>query len=306
MKTAQYGVKLSEMNFKALISKINPETRKTGVVGFPVKHSVSPAMQNAAFLASGMNYIYLSFEVKPEDIGEALNALGILGFRGINLTIPHKETSIPFLDEISPEAAKIKAVNTVLFEEGKKKGFNTDIEGFLRPLVSEAGWSPAGQKAVVLGAGGAARAVVFSLLDSGAEEVVIANRSPGRAGELAGLMRSLFPCSIIRHIPAGGGAAGDEISSASLLVNCTPLGMSGEIPLDSAACLKPGIIVYDLVYNPPETPLMAAARERGAGVIGGLGMLVYQGAGSFRIWTSAEPPLDVMKKACAEAAGVPA
>lgn len=289
------------MNLKELISKINTGTQKTGVFGFPVKHSASPAMQNAAFLAAGLNYIYLSFEVRPADIGEAVNALRVLGFRGMNLTIPHKETCMPFLDEISPGALKIKAVNTVQNSEGKLYGYNTDIEGFLRPLVSEAGWEPKGKKALVLGAGGAARAVVFSLLDAGAGEIAIANRRPERAAELAGFMKELFPAAAISSLPLGADLPAGEISSSQLIVNCTPLGMKGENPLDGADCIGPGQVVYDLIYRPAETPLMAAARKRGAGTIGGLGMLVYQGAASFKIWTSAEPPVGVMKEACRNA-----
>jgi shikimate dehydrogenase len=292
---------MNSTNFKDFIHGINPETHKTGVFGYPVKHSASPAMQNAAFLAKGLNYIYLSFEIKPEDIGSALNALGVLGFRGINLTIPHKESSLPFLDEISPEASKIKAVNTVLFEGGKMKGFNTDIEGFLRPLVLDAGWSPGGKKAVVLGAGGAARAVAFSLLDSGAKEIVIANRTIEKAAKLAGFMKELFPSASIIHIPVSSNRLYLEISSSSLLVNCTPLGLRGETPLEKPGCLGPGLIVYDLIYKPSLTPLLASAAERGAETIGGLDMLVYQGAASFKIWTSADPPVEVMKSACRRA-----
>ena len=292
---------MNSTNFKNLIDRISPETQKVGVFGYPVKHSASPAMQNAAFQSAGLNYIYLSFEVKPEDIGEALNSLRILGFRGMNLTIPHKEICLPFLDEISEEALKIKAVNTVMVDSGKLKGFNTDIEGFLKPLACEKNYQPAGKKVVVLGAGGAARAVVFSLLDAGAGEVVIANRNAGRAGRLSAFMKSLFPLPDIRHVSISNDSLPDEISASSLLVNCTPLGMKGEIPLDNTACLKPGLIVYDLIYRPALTPLLSAALERGADTIGGLGMLVYQGAASFRIWTSVEPPVDVMKKACARA-----
>ncbi len=294
---------MNSTNFKDLIDRINPETQKVGVFGYPVKHSASPAMQNAAFESAGLNYIYLSFEVKPEDIGEALSALRILGFRGMNLTIPHKEICLPFLDEINEEASKIKAVNTVLVDSGKLKGFNTDIEGFMKPLVCEKNYQPAGKKIVILGAGGAARAVIFSLLDAGAEEIVIGNRNMDRAGHLSDFMKSLFPLSNISRVSISDDSLPDEVLSSSLLVNCTPLGMKGEIPLDNTECLNPGLIVYDLIYRPVETPLLSIARQRGADTIGGLGMLVYQGAASFRIWSSIEPPVDVMKKACARAIG---
>ncbi len=291
------------MNFKDLISRIGPETRVVGVFGYPVKHSASPAMQNAAFLSAGLNYIYLSFEVKPQDIKEALNSLKVLGIKGMNLTIPHKETSIAFLDEISAEASKIEAVNTVMLENGKLRGFNTDIEGFLKPLVSENGWIPEGKKAVILGAGGAARAVVFSLLDAGASEIVVANRTPERAKKLSEFMKPLFPSAEIRCVPISDSSLAGQISSSSLLVNCTPLGMKGESPLRDFDCIKPGIKVYDLIYRPADTPLLAGARKKGADTIGGLGMLVYQGAASFKIWTSADPPIGVMKNACREAIG---
>ncbi len=291
------------MNSKDLISRIGPETRIVGVFGYPVRHSASPAMQNAAFLSTGLDYIYLSFEVKPQDIKEALNSLRVLGIRGMNLTIPHKETSIAFLDEISAEALKIKAVNTVMLENGRLRGFNTDIEGFLKPLVFENGWLPEGKKAVILGAGGAARAVVFSLLDAGASEIVIANRTPERAKKLSDFMKPLFPSAQIRCVSISDSSLANQISSSSLLVNCTPLGMKNENPLRDFDCIKPGMKVYDLIYRPADTPLLAGARKKGADTIGGLGMLVYQGAASFKIWTSADPPIGVMKNACREAIG---
>ncbi len=289
------------MNSEDLTLKISPATKMVGVFGCPVKHSASPAMQNAAFLAAGLDYVYLPFEVKPDDIEPALNAVRILGFRGINLTIPHKETSIPFLDEISEEALKIKAVNTVMADSGKLRGFNTDIEGFLKPLVMEKKWPPEGKKAVILGAGGAARAVVFALLNEGAGEITIANRNIARAEELADFMKNIFPGSIIKTAGIADSSLHREISGSSLLVNCTPLGLKGETPLEDASCLGRGITVYDLIYRPSDTPLLTAARNRGADTIGGLGMLVYQGAASFRIWTSVDPPVDVMKKACEKA-----
>ncbi len=288
------------MEIGDLTKRINPETQIVGVFGYPVKHSASPAMHNAAFSSSGLNYIYLSFEVKPEEIEKALKALPVLGIKGVNLTIPHKEIAMPYMDNISEEALNVGAVNTVKVDSGVLSGYNTDVEGFLNPL-SEKGWQPEGRKAVVLGAGGAARAVVFALLSSAVSEIVVANRNLERAGRLSTDMQSRFPAARVAPASIFDSLLFREISDSSLLVNATPLGMKGEMPLGKTDCIHPGLIVYDLVYNPNATPLLEESGKRGADTIGGLGMLVYQGAASFRIWTSVDAPVEIMKNACEQA-----
>lgn len=289
-------------------SQISPETKITGVFGYPVKHSASPAMHNAAFKACGLDHVYVAFEVKPEHLGDALNGLQALGIRGVNLTIPHKENALRHMDELSPEATATGAVNTVVIESGKLKGYDTDIEGFLKSLSEEADFSPEGKKAVILGAGGAARAVLFALSKSKISEIIVANRTGERAEKLAIEMKKKFPAIKISAIPLDSDKLSEEISSCSLLVNATPLGMeeklcdvsSCKIPISNTECLHKGLTVYDLIYTPPTTTLLKESEKRGAKTINGISMLVYQGAASFKLWTGREAPVDVMKHAVEE------
>ena len=279
------------------IQEIGPETRIVGVFGFPVKHSASPAMHNAAFRACGLDYVYLAFEVVPENLGDALLALPALGISGANLTIPHKEKAVQYMNELSEEAASIGAVNTVVIESGKLKGYNTDIEGFVKSLSEDAGFAPEGKKVVIFGAGGGSRAVLFALAHAGVSEVTIASKPLNQADKLASEIAQKFPEVKIKAIPFDSGSITEEISSCSLLVNATPLGMKGEIPISNTKCLHEGLTVYDLVYTPLSTPLLEEAKKRGAQAVNGLSMLVYQGAASFKLWTGVEPEISVMKQA---------
>ena len=254
-------------------------------------------MHNAAIAALGLHFVYIPFSVRPDDVGPAIQSLPRLGIVGVNLTIPHKVSVIPFLDEITPEARTIGAVNTVHVVDGKLIGYNTDGEGFMAPLLNR-GFRSRGAKVVVLGAGGAARSVVYRLASDGSD-VVVANRNRDRAEKMGAEFRELLPGSRIRS--AGLNAAlGPDIDSAELVVNCTSAGMHPQesdippIPLDA---LRKGQIVYDLIYRPRETRLIAAARAAGADTLNGVGMLVHQGAGAFRIWTGIPPPVDEMERA---------
>ncbi len=280
--------------------EIGPETKVVGVFGYPVKHSASPAMHNAAFRACGLDYLYAAFEVKPEHLRDALLGLPALGICGVNLTIPHKENAIQYMNELSEEAAATGAVNTVVIESGKLKGYNTDIEGFLESLSEDAGFTPGEKKVVVLGAGGAGRAISFALAKEKASELIIANRTARRAEKLVSEIRQKFPEVKIKAMPLSSNSIGEEISSCTLLVNVTPLGMKGEMPVSNTECLHEGLTVYDLIYTPLSTPLLEEAKKRGAKTVNGLSMLVYQGAASFELWTGKEPPISVMKQAVRE------
>ncbi len=282
------------------IQEIGAETRIVGVFGFPVKHSASPAMHNAAFRACGLDYVYLAFEVKPENLRDALLGLPALGISGANLTIPHKEKAVQYMNELSEEAAGIGAVNTVIIEPGKLKGYNTDIEGFAKSLSEDAGFAAEGKKVVIFGAGGGSRAVLFALAHAGVSEVTIASKPLDQAEKLASEVAHKFPEVKIKAIPFDSKSVGEEISSCSLLVNATPLGMKGEIPVSNTECLHEGLTVYDLVYTPATTPLLEEARKRGAQAVNGLSMLVYQGAASFKLWTGVEPEISIMKQAARE------
>lgn len=268
-------------------------TRVVALLGWPLGHSVSAAFQQAAFDYCGVDARYEPWETPPDALPQRVAALRALEVLGANVTIPHKEAVTEFLDEVDPEADRIGAVNTIVRREGRLLGYNTDGVGFLQPL-RQAGFDPRGRRVLVVGAGGAARAVVAALLDAGAAAVVVANRTQGRAEELAR-----------RFGIAAAASAEDAAREAELIVNCTPVGMAGGprgLPLNPRR-IRPGAFVYDIVANPPQTPLLAAARSRGCRTLGGLPMLVCQGAASFRLWTGQEPPLEVMMAAARRALG---
>lgn len=265
-------------------------TKRVGVIGFPIEHSLSPAMHNAAFKALGMDWDYDKYAIPPDVIKLSLREFKDHGFVGLNVTVPHKQAVMPFVkpDEI---ARAVGAVNTIDFRANK--GTNTDVSGFMDDLRAH-GVSPAGMRVVVLGAGGAARAAVYGLAEAGAR-LVIVNRTPERARELIDSLR-------VRAIVGDT----DAVADAALIVNCTSVGMQpkvGESPLPDDAPLQSGVIVYDMVYRPAQTRLMTQVEAAGGRAIGGLGMLVRQGAAAFRLWTGVEPPLDVMFAAVNRALG---
>jgi shikimate dehydrogenase len=279
---------------------VSGNTKVIGVFGFPVEHSLSPAMHNAAIAALRLAFIYVPFKVLPDQIGPAIQSLRSLGIVGINLTIPHKERVLPFLDEITDEARDVGAVNTVHCVEGRLLGDNTDGRGFYEPL-RELGVTVAGKRVVVLGAGGAARAVVFRLAREGAQ-ITLANRTRERAERLAlavaeaGLGRATVQTTTLERTPE----LADAIAGAELLVHTTRVGMIPEtdvlppVPLEA---FHPNLLVYDLVYNPVETLLLKQAQARGCRTLTGVKMLVYQGAAAFQRWTGHWPPTDVMEQA---------
>ncbi len=279
---------------------IDGRTRLVGLIGWPVAHSCSPAMHNAAFAALKLNWSYVPLPVRPEALAAAVAGLAALGFRGANVTVPHKEAVVPLLDSLSPEAARINAVNTIVVEEdGRLVGHNTDVAGFIAAL-RQSGFSPEGRAAVVVGAGGAARAAVRGLLGAGAARILILNRSSARAEKL---ISELEADDRVQTLPLTPEALVESAQETDLLVNATPVGLwpnaeasiwPMEVPIPAR------ITVFDLVYNPVETLLLRQAREVGARTIPGLGMLIAQGAAAFRLWTGIDPPLDAMRRAAEE------
>ncbi|MHB0912422.1 MAG: shikimate dehydrogenase [Armatimonadota bacterium] len=267
------------------------KTRLAGVFAHPVHHSLSPAMHNAAFSALGLDWAYLPFDVHPDNLEDAVSGIRALGLAGVNVTIPHKERVIPFLDSISDEARAIGSVNTIVNEGGRLVGYSTDGEGFMRSLIA-AGGTPG--RTVILGAGGSARAIVYALGHAGAS-VSVANRTPERAVELCRTVNSALGSAVAE--PAR--LSLDLVREAELIVNCTSVGMYPSVDEQPvpAEWLHPGLFVYDLIYNPAETALIRSAREAGARAVNGVGMLVAQGAVSFALWTGIEPPVDVMEQA---------
>ena len=282
-------------------------TLRLGIIGYPLGHSASPAFQQAALDHLGLAATYERWQVEPERLAERVRRLRSPEFLGCSVTIPHKQAIMPLLDEIDAAARDIGAVNTVVHRDGRMVGANTDLAGFLRALREDGAYEPRGRSALLLGAGGAARAVAYALLAEGAAGVAIANRSPERARVLADELAARFPARV-HALPLDAEALApllDASVSVDLLVNCTSLGMShGPDPDASpvpAGLIPAAALVYDLVYNPQETPLLAAARLAGARTLGGLPMLVYQGAAAFRLWTGREAPVDVMMKAASAA-----
>lgn len=280
--------------------------RFAGVLGWPLEHTLSPEIHNAAFRAAGLDWVYLPFPVTPEGLAPAVQGLRALGAAGANVTMPHKESVIELLDEVSDDAATLGAVNTIERVGGRLIGHNTDVAGFAAVLTHDAGYSPAGRRAVVLGAGGAARAVVKALDELGAAEISVVARDPRRAEAVAGLADA----AAARVVPWE--RAADECSAADCVVNATPVGMyEGDMSRDEAArtdpsggaAFRPGQFVCDLIYQPPTTPLLERARTAGADAWGGLGMLVHQAAAAFAIWTGREAPIEAMSAAAVRAAG---
>jgi shikimate dehydrogenase len=265
-----------------------------GVLGWPLKFTLSPTIHGAAFRASDLDWVYLAWPVPPESLREAVEGLRVLGAVGANVTMPHKSTVLPLLDEIGGDAEAVGAVNTLQFSGGRLIGHNTDIEGFERFLTADAGFDPAGESVAVLGAGGAARAVVRALGQLGAGDIAVVARDRERAEEIVPL------ADVTRT--ADWSSAADVISEARLVVNATPLGSDGGDALPELG-LKPGQTVVDLNYQPSSTSLVDDARKVGADAWGGLGMLVHQAAASFRIWTGQPAPLETMSAAALRAVG---
>ncbi len=284
---------------------ITATTRVVGLFGDPVAHSLSPLMHNRAFAERGLDWVYLAFRVPRERLAEAVRALPALGLAGVNVTIPHKEAVVPLLDEVSRTARLIGAVNTIVVEaEGRLVGHNTDAPGFAAALARQ-GVGLAGCHLLLLGAGGAARAVAFQAALDGAEAIEVCDLDGGRAAALTAELATHFASCRVHHLPLEPEAVAAALARATLLVNATPAGMEGSeaaYPIDLEA-LHPGLFVYDLVYNPAETPLLAAARAKGLGCDNGLTMLALQGAAAFALWTGEPPPEASMVATLQEAAG---
>ena len=268
---------------------LSGNTRLAILIGDPVRHSLSPVIHNAAFAACGLDWVFLACEVPEGRVPEALAGATALGIEGLSVTMPHKAAVAAAVDELSGAAHLLGAVNCVSRHGDRLVGHNTDGGGFTDALAGEAGWSAAGCRCVVLGAGGAARAVTLALADAGAAEVAIVNRTAANAIAAAALAGD-----------RGRVAEPGEVGNFDLVVNATPLGMHGysdaPMPLDPAL-LRPDQLLVDLVYEPAETALLAAARQRGLRAFNGVHMLVHQAARAFELWTGTEAPVEAMTAA---------
>ena len=269
--------------------RLSASTRVAGVIGHPVRHSLSPALHNAAFQALDLDWAYLAFDVAPGEGYGAVRAMRALGIEGLSVTMPHKEDAAGAVDRLSPVAARLGAVNCVHLRGREVVGENVDGIGLLDALRLDEGFSPQGARCLVLGAGGAARSIVLALVEAGVADVAVWGRTPERAEAAASSL--------------GGRAVADPADvEYDLLVNATPVGMpdSPGLPVDPAV-LRAGTLVVDLIYHPPVTPLLEAARAAGCVAVNGLGMLIHQAAHQFRLWTGEDPPLEVMSAAAVSA-----
>lgn len=272
---------------------MNSQTRMTGVFGYPIHQSLSPDMHNAAYKEMGLNYASAAFSVSPETLKQAVEGIRALSFRGVNVTIPHKVAIMEYLDEIDEEALDIGAINTIVNDNGKLIGYNTDGRGFVQSLLEEAEISVAEKRVLVLGAGGAARAVGISLARRGVSHMVVANRSVDKAAELAR--------HISKHVSCRALSLGDldkiDLKEIDLVINTTSIGMVpqiNEMPISDEQ-LHSGLLVSDLIYNPIKTKLLHAAEAKGAKIHNGVGMFVHQGALALELWTGQKPPVGLMR-----------
>jgi shikimate dehydrogenase len=276
--------------------------RVIGIIGYPVKHSISPYFQQAALDYYQLDIRYQAWETRPEQLEETVSRLRDPQDLGANVTVPYKERVLPLLDEIDGVAGLIGAVNTIVKRDDGLAGFNTDAHGFVQALRQRGNFEPEGKQAVILGAGGAARAASFALVQERVGSLTIINRTLKRAEALAGSLRGYQASTALRTqvvaLPWHNVGMPETFGQCHLIVNCTTIGMrhgpeEGKAPLNLEA-IPSGALVYDLIYNPSPTPLLELARRAGANILGGLPMLVYQGAASFELWTQRKAPIDIM------------
>jgi shikimate dehydrogenase len=274
---------------------ISGKTMIYGIFGYPVEHTFSPGMHNSAFKKLGMDACYVPFAVPPGNLENAVRAVVPLGLRGLNVTVPHKERVLAYLDELSEEARLIGAVNTIEVRKGRLIGHNTDGRGFLRSLREHGGMDPKGKKFLFIGSGGAARAVSFSLALAGAAVIVFRDIDTRKASLLA---NDILEKTGVPSMAIGQEMLPEYAADADCLINASPLGLRRTDPLPMPAELvEREHLVCDLVYNPPETALLKMAKKRGAKRLSGLGMLLYQGVIAFEIWTGEKAPVLIMKNA---------
>jgi shikimate dehydrogenase len=284
--------------------KIDGHTKVAGIFGDPIGHTLSPAMHNAAFKAIGLNAVYVPFHIKADSKGAlktAVEAIRAMNMLGVNVTIPHKERVFKFLDEVDEHAIDIGAVNTIVNRDGRLFGYNTDGAGYLLSLRKDTGFKPTGKRVVIIGAGGAARSILYSILGLKPVSVVLANRTVKRADSLANEFARKFSVTV-ETTDLERAAMEKALSSADLVVNTTSIGMmgKGELGLPLKA-LPSKAVVSDIVYRPLKTGLIKDAEKRGLKIHTGLGMLVRQGAIGFELWTSKKAPVSIMEKAALKA-----
>jgi len=272
--------------------EINGKTKIIGLIGKNIENSLSPLIHNQIILKNSLNFCYLPFQVAETNLGKAIQGIKALNIKGVNITFPYKEKAIKFIDEVEESAQRIGAVNTIVNNKGILTGYNTDVIGFKKSLQEDGKFATKGKRAVILGAGGSARAVAYALLEEGIEEVYIFNRTPEKAEKIKQDLSSFFPESSIYVFLLEEENLKNKIERAHLIVNTTSLGMPPKIdytPLPDEKLFHPDLLVYDLIYHPAKTLFLRQAEKAGAKIINGLPMLVYQGIESFYLWTGLKP-----------------
>lgn len=286
-----------------LDTRVSGRTKLTGLIGNPMEHTVSPVLQNSLFSMMGIDGIYIPIRVPGGKLEEALRGLSACGFSGLNVTIPYKEEILQYLDEISEEAVLLGAANTIRFSDGKLYGYNTDGEGFMRAFTEQTGENFKDKNVCIIGAGGTARALSVKIAAAGAERITIINRTPERAQELsnnAGRLlreRGLIKTTLTPLASESGDAA-EELEKCDIIINTTPAGMYPNTdcsPLKDDFRFRSEQTVYDVIYNPAETKLLAQAKKYGCRTANGAAMLFYQGVRAFEIWTETEIPKQKLK-----------
>ncbi|MCL2642234.1 MAG: shikimate dehydrogenase [Candidatus Bathyarchaeota archaeon] len=280
---------------------VSGKTRVCAVIGNPIEHSLSPVIQNAAFNALDLDVVYVAFTVKPSELANALSGIRALDILGLNVTMPHKETVIPYLDWIDNTAKCLNSVNTLHCKGGRLLGYSTDGVGALEAFRGN-GADLQGKRVLMLGAGGAARVIAYTLIEAAeVEELVVLNRTVSEAEKLADIIKYKFDKKIVIG-SLSSEVIGEEISNSDVLLNTTSVGMKPNVDqrLITPDSLKSDLTVMDIVYNPFETQLVKDAKMVGAKVISGVEMLIYQGAAAFEIWTGHKAPVQVMRRAALE------
>ncbi|MAN23620.1 MAG: shikimate dehydrogenase [Gemmatimonadetes bacterium] len=280
--------------YRGLIKLINGSTKVIGVIGDPVEHTASPTMHNAAIQDLGIDYVYVAFRVRGDELSKAIEGMRALGMVGMNVTVPHKKSVMQYLDVISPEAKAIGAVNTIVNNNGKLIGHNTDAYGFDKSIYLEGRLAKLPSAVVLLGAGGAARSILYALLQRPeVERIHIINRTVKKSEALANEMDKKGRVYL-------GPLSEGEWDSVELLINSTSVGLFPDVassPLRNDSIIRPDMLVVDIIYKPLKTQLMIKAEEYGATAINGLGMLVWQGARAFELWTGNQPSVEIMTSA---------
>lgn len=282
---------------------ITSKTQKVGLICWPIGHSLSPLMHNAVFEKLGLDWVYLPLQTEPVNLKDGIAGLKALGFVGSNVSVPHKTQVIQFVDELDAAARQMQAVNTIKVIDGRLVGSNTDPVGFVRQLTSK-GVNPDGMNILMIGAGGAARAAIFSLSQFKVNQIVVLDVVESRAASLVSDLVCLFKPNCLQSRPLEEKFFSEAGANCDLVINATPIGMTPEedaTPWPENVELPRNAIFYDIVYNPQQTKFLSRASSEGHKTIGGLGMLVHQGAASFETWTGIQPPVDLMLRVCEEA-----